>query len=255
MTIAFKPAFIAAAALAVLAAPVSAQDEAVPAAVHVDPRPQYAAIAQLPDWHGVWAPDWMVTNQNRRLAPQFTPEAAATVAAYRAAQERGENLQGQVANCVPPGVPNVMSQPYPIEFLFRPGAVYVILETYSQVRRIYTDGRALPEDPDPYFNGHSIGRWDGETLLVETSGINPRNELVPGIHATEQTRINERIWLEAADQLVIETAITDPALFTEPYVTRAVLARQPGWDMREYVCAENNKDGADELGRPSMSLD
>ena len=196
-----------------------------------------------------------LSNQNRRIPPQFTTEAAARSAGYQAAQERGENLQGQVANCVPPGVPNVMSQPYPIEFLFRPGAVYLILETYSQVRRIYTDGRPLAEDPDPYFNGHSIGRWDGETLLVETNGINSRNELVPGIHATEQTRISEKIWLQAPNQLVIETAISDPALFTAPFVTRAVLGRQPGWDMREYVCAENNKDGADELGRPSMSLD
>lgn len=240
-------AAMAPAALAQGPTPVSSQDQ--------DRRSQYASLADLPDWSGVWSPDWGLTDRNRQRAPQYTSHAAEVVEAFRQGQERGENLQGQVANCVPPGVPNVMTQPYPIEFTVMPGAVYIILETYSQVRRVYTDGRALPDDPDPYFNGHSIGRWDGHTLMVETTGLNPRNELVPGVHATEQTRLLERIWLEAPDHMVIETTITDPALFVEPFVNRAAFARKHDWEMREYVCSENNKDAADPFGRPSMSLD
>jgi len=216
---------------------------------------QYSKLAGLPNWSGVWAPDWSVNARNRQLTPEYTPEAAAIVAAFEEGQKRGENLQGQQANCVPPGVPGVMTQPYPIEFVFTPNAVYIITETYSQVRRVYTDGRALPEDPDPYFNGHSIGRWEGNTLVVETTGLNPQNVLVPGIHATERTRIQERIWLEQPDKMLIETTISDPSLFTKPFVTRSGLAREHGWEMREYVCAENNKDAADPFGRPSMNLD
>jgi len=220
-----------------------------------DRRARYAKLAELPDWSGVWSPDWLVNSQNRQLKPEYTKEGAALVEAYEQGQERGENLQGQQANCVPPGLPNVMTQPYPIEFVFTPGAVYIITETYSQVRRVYTDGRPLPDDPDPYFNGHSIGHWDGQALIVETNGINPRNVLVSGVHATEQTRIREKIWQEAPDQLIIETTISDPTLFTKPFVTRAALTREHDWEMREYVCAENNKDAADPFGRPSMSLE
>ena len=231
-----------------------AQPETQPP-THQDPRAGYAALAQLPDWSGVWSPDWSMTAQNRSKEPQFTQAAAQTSQAFKAAQERGENLQGEVANCLPPGMPGIMSQPYPIEFLFRPGAVYLITETYSQVRRIYSDGRPLPEDPDPFFNGHSVGRWENDTLVVETTGINPRNVIVPGIHATEQTRIRETFRSDAPGKLTVETSITDPTLFVEPFVTRASFARNDGWEMREYVCAENNKDGADEFGRPTMNLD
>jgi hypothetical protein len=222
---------------------------------HIDPRPQYAKLADLPDWSGVWSPDWGLTARNRGITPQLTPAGAALSAAYKASQEKGENLQTQAANCVPPGLPGLMSQPYPIEFMFRPGAVYIITETYSQVRRVYTDGSPLPEDPDLWFNGHSIGHWEGETLIVETNGLNPQNVLVPGIRATEQTRLREKIWSEAPGQLTIETTITDPTYFTQPFVTRSVFSRKSDWEMREFVCAENNKDGADADGRPMMNLD
>ena len=241
--------------LAVTTPVVLAQVEHPTSTPDQDRRAQYASLADLPDWSGVWSPDWGLTDRNRQRAPQYTSSAVKAVEAFREGQERGENLQGQVANCVPPGLPNVMTQPYPIEFTFMPGAVYIILETYSQVRRVYTDGRALPDDPDPYFNGHSIGRWDGQTLIIETVGLNPRNELVPGVHATEQTRLLEKVWLESPDHMVIETTINDPGLFVEPFVTRSAFSRKHDWEMREYVCSENNKDAADPFGRPSMSLD
>lgn len=236
-------------------ASASGAQEAPPAPPHVDPRAHYARLGDLPDWSGVWSPDWALTARNRGTTPQFTPAGAALAAKYKASQERGENLQTQAANCVPPGLPGLMSQPYPIEFMVRPGAVYLITETYSQVRRIYTDGRPLPDDPDLWFNGHSVGRWEGVTLIVETSGLNPQNVLVPGIHATEQTRLHEKMWSEKPGELIIETTITDPAYFAQPFVTRSVFSRKTDWEMREFVCAENNKDGADADGRPTMNLD
>ncbi len=70
--------------------------------------------------------------------------------------------------------------------------VTIITETDSQVRRVYTDGRKLPEDPDPAFNGSSIGHWEGNVLIVDTIGLNPENSLSEGIHPTENTRIRER---------------------------------------------------------------
>ncbi len=125
--------------------------------------------------------------------PPYTAAAAKTVADFNAKRKEGENLQTEDANCVPPGMPRMMQMPYPIEFLFTPGRVTVLTEAYMQVRRIYTDGRKLPDDPDPQFNGNSVGHWEGDTLVVETVGLDPATTLMTAIHPTEQTRIVERI--------------------------------------------------------------
>ena len=239
----------------VAAAGSASAQESVTGKPHTDARPLYARLADLPDWTGVWAHDWQADRRNPPQPPRFTSEAAKLSAAFAKARDKGENLQSQAANCVPPGVPRVMTQPYPIEFVFQPGSVYIITETYGQVRRVYTDGRPLPDDPDLWFNGHSIGHWEGKTLVVETNGLSPRNELAPGIHATEQTRIRERIWEDAPGKIVIETSIIDAGLFAEPYATRTSYLRKDDWEMREYICEENNRDAADPFGRPSMKLD
>jgi hypothetical protein len=80
----------------------------------------------------------------------------------------------------------------PGEFTYSPGRVNILIETYSEIRRIYLD-RPLPDDPDPFFNGHSVGRWEGDTLVVDTIGISPQVYVVNGLHATEKTRFSERI--------------------------------------------------------------
>jgi hypothetical protein len=66
-------------------------------------------------------------------------------------------------------MPGIMGQPYPMEFLLTPGKVTIVIEAYTQVRHIYTDGRALPEEPEPKFFGTSIGRWEGDTLVARPS--------------------------------------------------------------------------------------
>jgi hypothetical protein len=151
-------------------------------------------------------------------------------------------------------MPGIMRLPYPIEFVYSPGRVNVLIETFSEIRRIYVDGRPLPEDPDPAFNGHSVGRWEGDTLVVQTIGISPMVSLVAGLHATARTRIEERLTRVSPERLIDEMTLTDPDLFAEPYVMTQAYTLQPDWEMREYVCEENNRDAADELGRPSIDL-
>jgi hypothetical protein len=134
----------------------------------------------------------------RPRPPPYTAAAAKAVADFNAKRKEGENLQTEDANCVPPGMPRMMQMPYPVEFLFTPGRVTVLTEAYMQVRRIYTDGRKLPDDPDPQFNGNSIGHWEGDTLVVETVGLDPATTLMTAIHPTEQTKLVERIRQSAA---------------------------------------------------------
>jgi hypothetical protein len=216
----------------------------------------YAAIAQLPAFEGVWQADRGSVTALRGAegkAP-LTAKARAIVDAFEAAKERGENLQHEGANCMPVGMPGVMRYPYPIEILYSPGKVNIVIETHSQIRSIHTDGRALPEDPDPLFNGSSVGHWEGSTLVVDTNGLSPQISLIAGLHPTENTRIRERMHLDSDDKLVIETTITDPELFTAPFVTSMRYKLEPTWEIREYICQENNRDAADAEGRPSMSL-
>lgn len=216
----------------------------------------YTAIARLPAFEGVWQPDWGAVTRLRAAEGEapLTPAARTVVDAFKAAKASGANTQTEGANCLPSGMPGVMRYPYPIEFIHAPGRVNIVIETNSQLRRIFTDGRPLPEDPDLFFNGTSVGHWDGPTLVSETIGLSPRISLIEGLHPTEKTRITERMYLEGPTKLVIETTITDPDLFTRPFTTTMSYKLEPEWDIREYICQENNRDAADEDGRPSMDL-
>ena len=220
-------------------------------------RQDYEAIAALPDWSGTWQPDWKSlfgSGGRKPMAPPVTPAAAKQLAAYTDAQKKGENLQGESANCVPSGMPQIMRMPYPIEFIYSPGRVTIATETYSQVRRIYTDGRPLPADPDAAYNGSSVGHWEGDTLVVETVGLNAHTSIVPGLHPTDATRLTERFHLIGPDLMQVSTSITDPALFSQPFMLMQNYARKRDWQIREYVCEENNRDAADPFGRPSMNI-
>ena len=165
-----------------------------------------------------------------RGGAQFTPEYEAK----RLAAARGPAPEdSQTANCLPPGMPGIMTQPYPMEFLVTPGKVTIVIEAYTQVRHIYTDGRMLPADPDPKFFGTSIGRWEGSTLAVETVGFNDHVQLARGVPHSDQMKIAERFTLVDPDTMTIETTITDPPALAQPYVTRSTLRRHRNWTISQ----------------------
>src|SRR6187551_3898198 len=113
--------------------PAAAADPAVEAATA-----KWSALAALPDWSGVWEIDWRNTRGSPpRPAMKLKPEYQARLDAYNKAREKGENQQTQAANCVPPGLPGIMTQPYPIEFLYQPGKVVMLTEAFMQFRHIF----------------------------------------------------------------------------------------------------------------------
>ena len=244
-SVALSMPLLAGAAL-VLANPVLAQE--------VGRATAYSEVTQWPDWSGVWSPGVGTGSRTTATPPVFTPAGKALADAFEAGKAEGRNLQNPAANCVPNGMPGIMRLPYPLEFIYSPGRVNILIETYSEIRRVYVDGRPLPEDPDLFFNGTSVGRWEGDTLVIETVGISPQVYVVPGVPATPKTRFVERITRVAPDRLVDEITLTDPDLFAEPYVMVQNYSLKPDWEMREYVCQENNRDAADAEGRPSMDL-
>jgi hypothetical protein len=248
-----------AAAAALLLTTACAPPPTPPAAANAPPADaataKWAALAKLPDWSGVWEVDWRNSRGMPRKPPmKLTPEWQAKADAYKASQARGENLQSDAANCVPPGLPGIMTQPYPIEFLYQPDKIVMLTEAYMQFRHVWMDGRPHPEDPDLTFYGHSTGRWDGDTLVIDTIGLNPQNRIAPGITHSEQLHVVERIRRADKDWLEIETTLTDPEVLAEPY-TSTTSYRHLDDELREYICLENNHDSADDQGRPGINLE
>ena len=216
----------------------------------------WASIAKLPDWSGVWELDWQSYGAARSMPspPKLTPEFSARLDKYHQEQQQGERQQTDTANCVPPGMPQIMTQPYPVEFLFTPGKVTVAIEAYSQMRRIFTDGRPHQDDPDPTFQGDSIGHWEGDTLVVDTIALIPNSYIAPGINHSDQMSIRERIRRVAPDTMEIRTTITDPKALVEPWTVSRTYKRHTDWDIKEYICNQNNRDSADAEGRADINL-
>ena len=231
----------------------------------------WAALAKLPDFSGVWERAGVGGGGNpvfgtapapgRGAAPQrgargtagpsFTPQYEAMRAAAARAPQPEDN---STANCLPPGMPGIMNQPYPMEFLLTPGKVTIVIEAYTQVRHIYTDGRPLPADPDPKFFGTSVARWEGDTLVAETVGFNDHVQLARGVPHSDKMKIVERFRLTDPDTMMIETTITDPVVLTAPYTTSSTLRRHRNWTVSEYICEENNRNYVDPAGKAGINL-
>ena len=215
-----------------------------------EPRNAWSAIANLPDFVGVWE-----VTRNRggaRPAPMsLTPRYEAMQKAYQANPPQ----DNPSANCVPPGMPGIMGQPYPIEFLFTPGKVTIVIEAYMQVRHIYTDGRKHPDDPDLTYNGNSIGRWEGDTLVVDSVGFTPDTPLgAPGARHSSKMHILERMRLQDANTLVITTTIDDAEALAQPFTRTATFGRHRDWTTAEYICQQNNRNFVDEKGKAGINL-
>ena len=183
--------------------------------------------------------------------PQLTP-AYAEKRQQLSARSAEDN---ESANCLPPGMPGIMGQPYPMEFLLTPGKVTIVIEAYTQVRHIYTDGRPLPSDPDPKFFGTSVGRWEGDTLVVDTVGFSPLTQLAATTPHSDKMRITERFRLTAPDVMTVDTTVTDPDALTAPWTSSRTLVRHRDWTISEYICEENNRNYVDAAGKAGVKLD
>jgi hypothetical protein len=228
------------------------------------PGGTWATIAQLPDMNGVWE----MTFGGRRAAQSSAtrgagdfgpPQQFVLTPAYAALQKEFQANpphDSPMANCVPPGMPGIMTQPYPIEVLYTPGMVTVIAEAFMQVRHIYTDGRAHPDDPDLTYNGNSIGHWEGDTLVVDSVGFTKDTPLGMnmGVKHSEKMHIVERFHLADPKTLEITTTIDDPEALTKPVTRTTTYARHPDWTLAEYICQQNNRNFVDASGKAGINL-
>ncbi len=238
--------------------------------------PNYKAPVQkdsrmgLPDWSGVWNPHErnmfdptaFDRPENKGKGAQdireYPPYNAAWEARYDAKLK--QNSQGiptdPTASCRPGGMPRIMTTPYPMEFVIEPGRVVILHEISSQVRRIYTDGRKhpAPDDLDPTYMGHSIGHWEGDTLVVDTVGV--KGDTVYDVSSaphSDKVHEIERIRRISPTQIQDVMTIEDPVAFTKPWVVTRLYDLKPDWEIQEYICEDNNRnpikpDGTTETG-------
>jgi hypothetical protein len=150
-----------------------------------------------------------------------------------------------IVNCLPDGMPHGDLLPQPFKMVHSTGLILMLFEVGTTFRQIFMDGRQLPVDPSPTWQGYSVGRWEGDTLVVDTIGFNDRSWLdVRGTPHSEEMRVEERFRRRDYGHLELMVTITDPKTFTRPITYREVLDLMPDTELLEHYCNENEKDDA-----------
>jgi hypothetical protein len=214
-------------------------------------------------WESPWPPDQLpkpgapprpVETTPPPLKPQYLAQWQAHQKAAAAAAARGEPEMNGAAQCIPPGVPSMMNPGFPLELLESPGRVTVITEMMNQVRRIYLDEPQIAvEDAEPWYEGHSVGHWEGDVLVVDTVGVKESVRMNNAPHSANM-RVNERLEPTSPDTFEDHVTVTDPDYLTGPWSWTWHYRRKPGYKIEEFVC-DNNREYADPVtGGQRMKL-
>ncbi|MBN1238165.1 MAG: hypothetical protein JXB36_06670 [Gammaproteobacteria bacterium] len=206
---------------------------------------------------GVWALPW-ITDFGEQLMHEdaevpFLPWTRAMFE-YNKSNNVKYDPQGF---CLPPGGPRALGTPYPAEFIQQDDRIVIIFEGGAHVwREIHMDGRPLPDPGEltPTYFGYSVGRWEGDTLVIETVGFNEKTWLnFGGYMHTDELRTIERITRPDRDTLRYEATIDDPGAYTQPWTIAWEIPWSEGQELAEYICQENNQfllDLTDDFGNP-----
>jgi hypothetical protein len=215
------------------------------------------ALAEPPDLSGVWIPD--VRDQKRQETanmPPWKPNILPQVQ-HMAAEEKAGRPFLVLSHCLPHGMPSWMLINHnAFELLVTPGRITMLGEVDgNRMRRIYMDGRPPPEDPDPSLHGHSIGHWDGDTLVIDTTAIVPQayiaiSEAI-GIPNNGDMHIVERLHLAEPNVLHDDLEITAPKVLDATWKTTRIFRRYPErhYEVTEGECEQEDLiPGKDQFG-------
>ena len=197
-----------------------------------------------PDLSGVWVGNGPIGDISMGLLPGeqlvMLPSAEAIMKSRMAADD-------PEARCLPTGVPRIA--PYPWRLVQSPAYgkathLFFLFEgNIHSFRQIFMDGRGHPDDEEPSWYGHSVGHWEGDTLVIETVGFNDLFwfDFVGHPH-TEQLKTVERYTRTKFGELEVVTTVTDPGAYAKPFTVKFRHTLRPGWELMEYICNENNQD-------------
>ena len=223
-----------------------------------------------PDLSGLWEPTWVISWRGAK--PSTSPTAggppAATFADIGAGIPGGLPLQPWAADllkkrkeenskdnpdahCLPMGLMQFEIHPQPRKMIQTPGVIVILYEGNGGIRQIFTDGRSLPKnDPQPWWYGYSVGRWDGDTLVVETTGFRDGGWLdINGSPLTDAGKMTERFRRVNYGILEIDVTIDDPKAYTRPFTVRVDQRVMLDHELIEFICAENEKSTAHMVGK------
>ncbi len=207
-------------------------------------------VPRLPDGTVDLSGVWQGGGPSRDLRLGLAP--GETVPILPAAQKRMDSrtvLDNTEAHCLPAGVPRVPSN-YPWRLVQSPTHkqathIFMLFEAnIHSYRQFFMDGREHPADPDPTWYGHSIGRWEDDTLVVDTIGFTERSALDgAGYPRTEQMRVIERWTRKNLGHMVNAITIDDPGSYSRPFNLTFEATLRVGYELMEYICNENNQIG------------
>jgi hypothetical protein len=172
--------------------------------------------------------------------PEESPLQPAAVEVMH--QRAGSDLTS--SRCLPFGFPLSSMLSEPVKILQSPRLIAILFEAEDKYRQIYTDGRTLPREFDqPAWNGYSVGKWERDTLVVETAGFNDKSSLdIIGHPHSEALRVVERYHRRNFGHLDVEMTFDDPKMYSKPFSIKVTYDLWPDSDIFEFVCNENEKD-------------
>jgi hypothetical protein len=191
--------------------------------------------------------------------PEFYEEGQKALKEGAAARARGENYRDSIGQCYPAGMPMIMTRVWPLMFIQLPTAIYMVAGFTNSFRAIYLDGRTHT-DPDiyvPTYNGESIGKWEGDTLVVTTRGFETDHHWIDvGIPISEEFQIVERIkMINGGKTLQIEYIMTDPKMWKGEWRSTKRWDRQDYSDIGEVECTEARNADLPGTNRGQQALD
>jgi hypothetical protein len=205
--------------------------------------PAHRTADGKPDLSGIWEPPGIRFSLDITSGLKDVPfnPAAAEIFKQRKETNGKDDPEGF---CLPPGVPRITYTPYPSKIIPMPGLMLILYEAGTRAyRQIFMDGRPLPKNPDPTWFGYSVGHWEGDTLVVETSGFNDRTWLDGDGHPhSDAMRVTERYRRTDLDHIEYKFLIDDPKMYTKAWGNTTILSRIPNYELVEYICNENNRD-------------
>jgi hypothetical protein len=179
-------------------------------------------------------------------APKLTPSYLAKWNVLAASRIKGSYEYDNVANCLPPGVPAMMSAAYGMEIMQDEQKITIFSEHQDAMRRIFLDGRKPSAQAlaDPTYAGYSTGRWEGDTLIVDTVALTVKSYIDGSSPHSDKMTVQERLRFVEPGVLENQITVTDPEALTEPWrvVRRYRKAAYPNDELREFACAEGLRD-------------
>jgi hypothetical protein len=155
----------------------------------------------------------------------------------------GNGKDNPEAHCLPMGIMQYHTQGAPRKIVQAPDSIVILYEASMGLRQIFTDGRPLPDnDPQPWWYGYSVGHWDGDTLVVETTGLKEDGWLdIFGSPLTEQAKVTERFRRPTFGRMEIDITIDDPKAYTRPWTVRVNQRIMLDEELIEFICLENQR--------------